>query len=62
MPKRASGFRDQLVFDTSKPDGTLSKLLDVSMLTVRRLPRSISYRAIGWADKLIHHGAPAVVN
>lgn len=27
------GFKGQLVFDTSKPDGTPQKLLDVSRLT-----------------------------
>lgn len=37
MLKRVSGFRGQLVFDTSKPDGTPRKLLDVSKIN-----------ALGW--------------
>jgi GDP-L-fucose synthase len=35
------GFRGQLVFDTSKPDGTPRKLLDVSRL-----------QALGWKPKI----------
>jgi len=35
------GFRGNLVFDTSKPDGTLRKLLDISRL-----------HALGWQAKI----------
>jgi GDP-L-fucose synthase len=38
----AVGFRGRLVFDTSKPDGTPQKLLDVSRLT-----------GLGWRAKLV---------
>jgi GDP-L-fucose synthase len=37
---RSTGFRGKLVFDTSKPDGTPRKLLDVSKLD-----------ALGWCPR-----------
>ena len=37
MVARVTGFKGEIVFDTSKPDGTPRKLLDVSKLT-----------ALGW--------------
>jgi GDP-L-fucose synthase len=39
--KRIVGFTGQVVFDTTKPDGTPRKLLDVSKLT-----------AMGWVAKI----------
>jgi len=41
MMKRISGFGGKIVWDTSKPDGTPQKLLDVSRL-----------RALGWQHKV----------
>ncbi len=38
---RVVGYNGRLVFDTSKPDGTPQKLLDVSRL-----------RALGWQDRI----------
>jgi GDP-L-fucose synthase len=40
MIKSATGYEGELVFDTSKPDGTPRKLLDVSKL-----------RSMGWEPK-----------
>jgi GDP-L-fucose synthase len=41
MVREIVGFAGELVFDTSKPDGTPRKLLDVSRL-----------RALGWSAKI----------
>ena len=41
MVARIVGFKGSLAFDTSKPDGTLRKVMDVSKL-----------RMIGWAPKI----------
>ncbi|HLW76169.1 MAG TPA: GDP-L-fucose synthase, partial [Bryobacteraceae bacterium] len=41
MIQRVTGFKGELRFDTSKPDGTPRKLLDVSKL-----------RALGWSAKI----------
>jgi GDP-L-fucose synthase len=39
--KEVVGFRGELLFDTSKPDGTMRKVLDVSRM-----------KALGWAPKV----------
>ena len=39
--KRVVGFEGQLVFDSSKPDGTARKLMDVSRLETMGLRYSI---------------------
>jgi GDP-L-fucose synthase len=41
MVKDVVGFEGQLVFDTSKPDGTPRKLMDVSLL-----------HSIGWKHNI----------
>jgi GDP-L-fucose synthase len=33
LVKRVVGFKGDIIFDTSKPDGTLRKLIDVSRLS-----------------------------
>ena len=63
LVREVVGFTGRLVFDTSKPDGTPRKLLDVSRL-----------RALGWSPKIplgegiaktyawyLEHAVPAVV-
>jgi nucleoside-diphosphate-sugar epimerase len=39
--KRISGFKGRITFDSSKPDGTMKKLLDNSLLT-----------GLGWQAKV----------
>ena len=41
MAREVAGFKGQLVFDTSKPDGTKRKLMDVSRI-----------KALGWERKI----------
>jgi GDP-L-fucose synthase len=41
MIKKITGFTGQLVFDSSKPDGTMQKLLDVSKLAALGFKASI---------------------
>ena len=40
------GFNGKIIFDTSKPDGTKRKLLDISRL-----------KALGWKSKICHNFA-----
>ena len=57
---RTVGFEGEIVFDTSKPDGTPRKLLDVSRLHALGWRASTSLRvglAKAYADFLDHHAA-----
>jgi GDP-L-fucose synthase len=50
LVKEITGFKGELLFDTSKPDGTMRKLLDVSKL-----------EKLGWKSKIeLEDGVRAV--
>jgi GDP-L-fucose synthase len=44
MIKDIVGFKGEIVFDSSKPDGTMRKLMDVSKLNVLGLSYSIGLK------------------
>jgi GDP-L-fucose synthase len=49
------GFKGELTFDTTKPDGTQRKLMDVSRLTAMGWKPSVALRkglALAYADFL----------
>lgn len=61
LVKKVGGFEGEIVFDTSKPDGTPRKLLDVTRLNALgwRAPTSLQAGlAKAYADFLNSHAAP----
>jgi GDP-L-fucose synthase len=59
MVKEITGYEGELVFDTSKPDGTPRKLLDVSRLTALGFTPTIGLKegiAATYADFVRKHG------
>ena len=59
MVKEITGYEGELVFDTSKPDGTPRKLLDVSRLTALGFTPKIGLKegiAATYADFVRKHG------